>query len=128
MQVTGDNGEGNVEHYNPLVYKIANANNKDKISKLERKKRRLIKEAIGEVWQEPYHPEVCERRCLKAYKQAVGLLPFDPENPECNCDNYLPQKVEATSCSCTDDDISSDTSSLGMDWEIHFTPPYAYHS
>lgn len=128
MQVTAENSEGTQEVYNPLVYKIAKASNKDKIAKLERKKRRLIKEAVEEVWEDPYHPEYCERTCLRAYKQAVGLLPYDPNNPDCTCDYEGEEPVSSSSCSCEDDDVSSDCSSLEADWEIHFTPPYVYHN
>lgn len=129
MQVTGENSEGTVEQYNPLVYRIAKTNNEEKVAKLERKRRRLVREAVGDVLRDAYRPDVCERTCLRAYKQAVGLLPFDPNNPECICDEEdAPAPEPSPSCSCGDDDISSDCSSMDIDWEIHFTPPYHSNS
>lgn len=124
MQVKPENSEDNNQQCSPLIYRIARANNMDRVRRLERKRLRLIKQVVGD-WTDPYHPEVCETRCLKAYQQAMGILPFDPNNPDCICEDQDNKEV-LESCSCEDDetDISSDCSSLDIDWEIHFTPPF----
>ncbi|XP_060800453.1 uncharacterized protein LOC106137708 [Amyelois transitella] len=125
MQVNPENSESNDNQtYSPLIYKIARPNNEERVMKLERKKRRLVKEAVGN-WPDPFHPEYCERTCLKAYKQAVGLLPYDPNNPECSCEEakYNDDEDVCSCCEEDDDSLSSDCSSLDINWEIHFTPP-----
>lgn len=110
---------------NPLVYKIATADNLQKVKARARKERRLIRKTVREVWSDPYHPEVCQTTCYKAYKQAIGLDPYDPYNPECICpeEDYF---EDLDSCSCIDTDADSECSSLDVDWEIHFTPPSAF--
>lgn len=128
MQTAPENNEGSNEQYTPLVYKIAKADNKDKLAKLELKRRQLVKEIIGD-FEDPYHPDVCEKTCLKAYKQAIGLLPLDPNRPDCTCsDGAAGQDSLKESCHCYYDDVSSDCSSMDIDWEIHFSPPIASHS
>ncbi|CAG9784015.1 unnamed protein product [Diatraea saccharalis] len=126
MQTSPENNEGNNEQYSPLVYKIAKPSNKDKLAKLQLKKRCLVKEIIGD-FEDPYHPEICEKTCLKAYKQAIGLLPNDHNNPECSCGDCV-QEESSESCHCEYDDVSSDCSSMDIDWEIHFSPPITSHS
>lgn len=106
---------------NPLVFEIASADNEDKIRARARKKRRLINRAVDEVWTDPYNPDACRDVCYKVYKQAIGLDPFGPYDPECNC---LEQELETESCSCGT--LESDCSSLDVDWEIHFSPPSAF--
>lgn len=123
LQVDAEN-EGNYEQYKPLIYKIASADNEEKVRKRKRREQRLIKETFNKVFTDPYHPEVCEQTCLKAYRQAMGVTPYDPNRPVCVC----PEEIEEVDTATLDsDDDSSDYSDLDLDWEIHFTPPIAYH-
>lgn len=125
MQVSPQNSNTRVhtENYSPLIYKIKTEDNEKKLLKRERKRQRLVKRAVDEVWSDPYHPEFCEKTCAKAYKQAVGILPYDPTNPDCTCSHE--EVEESHTCSCYESDSSSDDSSLDLQWEIHFTPPIA---
>ncbi|KAJ0180762.1 hypothetical protein K1T71_004166 [Dendrolimus kikuchii] len=123
MQVAPSNKDSN-EEYTPIIYRIARENNEDYVKQKKRKERRLIRQMVKNVWQDPYHPEICEETCLKAYKQAIGAVPFDPNNLECICPEEKDVETIA-SCSCDDADVSSDCSSLDLDWEIHFSPPIA---
>lgn len=129
MQVSPEDSETNVNQSTPLVYKITSEYNDERVQKRLRKQRRLVKEAVDKVWVDPYHPELCEKTCLRAYKQAIGL--YDPNNPECTCSD---EEEKEEVCSCCDDeedgddDESSECSSLDLEWEIHFSPPIAYQA
>ncbi|XP_050558855.1 uncharacterized protein LOC118266748 isoform X4 [Spodoptera frugiperda] len=124
MQVSPEDSEMNIDHCSPLIYRISREDNEERIEKRLRKRHRLIKKAVDEVWEDPYHPEVCEKSCLKAYKQAIGQSDY---SPECNCSE---EEQDDESCSCCDgeDDDTSDASSLDLEWEIHFSPPIASQS
>ncbi|CAB3239193.1 unnamed protein product [Arctia plantaginis] len=126
MQVSSANSDTNIDQCSPLKYTIQNEDNEERIQKRLRKRQRLIKEAVNKVWSDPYHPDVCEKTCLKAYKQAVGLLPYDPNNPECTCSNDE-ESEDSISCFCEESDTSSEGGSLDLQWEIHFTPPSAHY-
>lgn len=109
----------------PLVYKIAAADNAKKVKAKARKERRLVRKAVGAVWSDPYNPDACKETCYKVYKQAIGFDPFDPCNPECVCPEEYVDDLD--SCSCSEGtDADSEASSLDVDWEIHFTPPSAF--
>ncbi|XP_049867255.1 uncharacterized protein LOC126367669 [Pectinophora gossypiella] len=124
MQTFDETSEGK-EPCKPLIYKIASANNEEKIRKRELKTQRLIDKTAEKIWSDPYHPEVCETTCLKAYKQAIGLLPYDPNNPECICPEDMQSEATEEEEVVSYEDDSSDCSSLDVDWELHFTPPGA---
>ncbi|XP_011549567.2 uncharacterized protein LOC105381523 [Plutella xylostella] len=104
--------------YTPLIYKIASANNEEKIKKKERYEQRLI-DKVWDKFEDPVHPDVCQTRCLKAYQQAIGQLPAG----ECICPQSEVVDVDRSDSS-DDEDTSSYCSSLDVDWEIHFTPPF----
>lgn len=111
MQATNSKEDSNGP-YKPLLYKIESTNNKTKIRKKEMLQKRLIRDAVKEIWSDPYHPELCEEICLKSYEEAIGVFPEEEcEDGEGTCDIS----------SYEEDDIS--ISSSEIDWEIHFTPP-----
>lgn len=117
MQTTAEN-----DNCKPLIYKIAKENNSEKIRARTRKEKRLIQEAIEEVWSDPYHPEACDAVCHKAYQQTLGIFPGDPYFEERRPEAVYSTSSPSASCSCDAVSISTD-SSLDVDWEIHFTPP-----
>lgn len=116
--------EAKSEKPSAVIYKIASANNEAKQAKRERKKQSLIKNHVKEVWKNAYNPEICQQRCLKAYQQAVGILPYDPKNPECICSEHE-KDLDTFESSCEDLDLWDESSDSGTDveWEIHFSPP-----
>lgn len=126
MQVSPEDSDVNVDQCSPLVYRIGREDTEERIQKRLRRRQRLIKEAVDKVWVDPYHPEVCEKTCLRAYKEAVGLA--DPNNPECTCTVAEEKEDVCSCCNSVEDDDSSQCSSLDLEWEIHFSPPIAYRS
>ena len=126
MQVSPEDSELNVDHCSPLIYRIGREDTEERIQKRLRRQQRLVKEAVGKVWVDPYHPEICEKTCLRAYKEAVGLA--DPNKPECTC-TVVAEEEDVCSCcnSVEEDDDTSECSSLDLEWEIHFSPPIASH-
>lgn len=126
MQVSPENSETNVDQCTPMVYKITREDNDERIQKRLRKRQRLVKEAVDRAYVDPYHPEACEKICLKVYKQAIGL---DPNKPECICsDEEEEVEEECSCCNAEEYEDSSDCSSLDLEWEIHFSPPIAYQA
>lgn len=105
--------------YTPLIYRIEAASNKARIEKKNRKQRRLIRAAVKETWNDPYHPEYCENVCLPAYKRVIGLE-TDREAYDYN------DERDELSCSCSDEEVSSSCSSSDVDWELQFSPPSAF--
>lgn len=126
MQVLPENSNTNIDQCSPLKYTVKSEDNEERIQKRLSKRHRLIREAVEKVWSNPYHPEICEKTCLKAYKQAIGILPYDPNNPECTCCSGE-ESEDSVSCFCEESDTSSEGSSLDLQWEIHFTPPSAHY-
>lgn len=120
LQVDAE-AEGSYEHHTPLIYKIASANNEEKIRKRKRREQRLINETFNRVFTDNFHPELCEQTCLKAYRQALGVPSYDSSTPESTCSE------EVDTVTLESDIESSDDSDLDLDWEIHFTPPIAYN-
>lgn len=121
MEVTNNENSQESKTYEPLIYKICKADNDEKIKRREKITRKLIREEIKD-WKDPYHPEVCNTTCLKAYRQAIGL----PVTSDCELDDFV--KIPAAKVSDSgslDEDIESNCSSLDVDWEIKFTPPHA---
>ncbi|KAJ8722418.1 hypothetical protein PYW07_003598 [Mythimna separata] len=121
MQACPENSEVNTNQYDPLVYRISREGNEERIQQRLRKKQRLVEEAVKKAWVDPYHPEICEKTCLRAYREAIGLS--NPNNPDCNC-SVEEEEEDKCSC-CVDEEDSSDCSSLDVEWEIHFSPPIA---
>ncbi|KAG6438905.1 hypothetical protein O3G_MSEX000316 [Manduca sexta] len=119
MQVTGEKDT----EYTPVVYKIANESNAERQRLNEMHRRRVIRKAVDEVWSDPYHPELCEDICYKTYQQAIGLMPYHANNPDCICSDEDIETI--ASCSCDDVDVNSDSSS-DVEWEIQFSPPNAH--
>ena len=71
----------------------------------------------------------CQEICLKAYNQAIGVLPLpNPNEPDCPCAGkpiHIPPPT-VDSCSCSDDASTIETSDTDNDeWVIEFTPPAA---
>ncbi|CAG5051143.1 unnamed protein product [Parnassius apollo] len=112
------------EEYSPLIYRIAKADNEDRIKKKNRIKRRLVRRATNDIWIDNNNTKDCDNVCLEAYKQAVGLPNSGGKSFENHC-SELEAIDMPDSCFCSDNDISSSCASSEVDWEIHFSPPSA---
>lgn len=119
MQAIPDGNEESPVQYTPLVYKIANANNEDRKKKKEKIKRRILRRAAKDI-KDCYDPKACDKMCFDAYKYAIGISKADDNFPDLKKDMERGDVLD--SCSCSDVEMSSCTSSE-VDWEIHFSPP-----
>ncbi|KPJ19084.1 hypothetical protein RR48_12595 [Papilio machaon] len=119
MQAMPDGNDESLEQFTPLIYKIANADNEDRKNKKERLKRRILRRAAKDI-KDSYNPKACDEICLNAYKHAVGILKSDDYFTGVKKDMEKGDILD--SCSCSDIELSSCTSSE-VDWEIHFSPP-----
>lgn len=52
------------------------------------------------------------------------MPPYEPNSLECTCPEVVEEEGTGTYDS---DDDTSDDSELDLDWEVHFTSPFAYH-
>ncbi|VVD02642.1 unnamed protein product [Leptidea sinapis] len=126
MIVRKVNGEYQIEVRNeptdgqdqtPLKYTIESENNKRKLKKREKQRQNLINAAVKDVWEDPYQPQNCENICLRAYYEAMGILPELQRNANCINQDFV------SSNSDDYDDTSSSCASSEVDWEIQFSPP-----
>ncbi|CAG9784014.1 unnamed protein product [Diatraea saccharalis] len=112
----------------PLVYTIgrsAEENLKRKKAK-ERKERRETRRK-SRLLQSTFRDK-CQEICLKAYNQAIGLLPLpNPNDPNCPCytepNPALSPPID--SCSCSEEGSLSSSDTDDDEWTIEFTPPAA---
>lgn len=112
----------------PLTYTIGKTEEeKRKINiKRERKERRETRRK-SRLIQSTFRDR-CQEICVKAYNQAIGLLPLpNPNDPECPCYSEAANIVSPPidSCSCSDEGSISTSDTDGDDWVIEFTPPAA---
>lgn len=118
LQATESSKEPNTAN-TPLVYKVESETNKARKKKKDRIQRRLIKNAVTNVWPKTFEAANCDDICLKALKESVGILSFDETDVFVRGDELK----NNDSCSCEDDEVSSSCTSSDVDWEIGFTPP-----
>lgn len=111
----------------PLIYTIGKT--EETINKLQKQRERRERRETrrkSRLLQSTFRDK-CQEICVKAYNQAIGLLPLpNPNMPECPCEVAAVKAptpiIDSCSCSETDGTISSSDSD-GDDWVIEFTPP-----
>lgn len=112
----------------PLIYTIGKTEaEKIKIRKQRERRERRETRRKSRLLQSTFKDK-CQEICLKAYNQAIGLLPLpDPNSPDCPCHTEAAQNVSPPidSCSCSDEGSISSSDTDGDEWEIHFSPPAA---
>lgn len=113
----------------PLIYTIGKT--EETINKLQKQRERRERRETrrkSRLLQSTFRDK-CQEICVKAYNQAIGLLPLpNPNSPDCPCEVAAVKAptpiIDSCSCSETDRTISSSDSD-GDDWVIEFTPPLA---
>lgn len=113
----------------PLIYTIGKT--EETINKLQKQRERRERRETrrkSRLLQSTFRDK-CQEICVKAYNQAIGLLPLpNPNSPECPCEVAAVKAptpiIDSCSCSETDGTLSSSDSD-GDDWVIEFTPPLA---
>lgn len=112
----------------PLIYTIGKTEEeKAKIQKQTERRERRETRRKSRLLQSTFRDK-CQEICLKAYNQAIGLLPLpNPNDPECPCHTQSAQNVTPPidSCSCSDEGSISSSDTDGDEWEIQFSPPAA---
>lgn len=113
----------------PLIYTIGKT--EETINKLQKQRERRERRETrrkSRLLQSTFRDK-CQEICVKAYNQAIGLLPLpNPNEPDCPCEVAAVKAptpvIDSCSCSETEGTISSSDSD-GDDWVIEFTPPVA---
>lgn len=113
----------------PLIYTIGKTEDeKKKIQRQRDRRERRESRRKSKLIQSTFRDK-CQEICLKAYNQAIGLLPLPNANdPECPCYTEPPGNTSSPvidSCSCSDGDTISSSDTDGDEWEIQFSPPAA---
>ncbi|CAH4037134.1 unnamed protein product [Pieris brassicae] len=111
-----------------LIYTIGKTEEeKNKIRKQRERRERRETRRKSRLLQSTFRDK-CQEICLKAYNQAIGLLPLpNPNSPDCPCHTDATQNVSPPidSCSCSDEGSISSSDTDGDEWEIQFSPPAA---
>lgn len=114
----------------PLIYTIGKTEEeKAKIQKQRDRRERRETRRKSRLLQSTFRDK-CQEICLKAYNQAIGILPFpNPNDPECPCHTEAAQNISPPidSCSCSDEGSISSSDTDGDEWEIQFSPPAAMY-
>ncbi|XP_072944025.1 uncharacterized protein [Epargyreus clarus] len=112
----------------PLVYTIGKTEEeKIKIRKQRERRERRETRRKSRLLQSTFRDR-CQEICLKAYNQAIGVLPLpNPNNPDCPCHTESVNNISPPidSCSCSDEGSISSSDTDGDEWTIEFTPPAA---
>ncbi|XP_063822043.1 uncharacterized protein LOC135072043 isoform X1 [Ostrinia nubilalis] len=112
----------------PIVYTIGkSAEEKLKIQKQKERRERRETRRKSRLLQSTFRDK-CQEICLKAYNQAIGLLPLpNPNDPECPCQTKATENLSPPidSCSCSDEGSVSSEDTDDDEWTIEFTPPAA---
>lgn len=112
----------------PIIYTIGkSAEEKLKIQKHKERRERRETRRKSRLLQSTFRDK-CQEICLKAYNQAIGILPLpNPNDPECPCHTEATQAISPPidSCSCSDEDSISSEDTDDDEWTIEFTPPAA---
>ncbi|KOB65426.1 Uncharacterized protein OBRU01_22777 [Operophtera brumata] len=115
----------------PLIYSIGKtAEEKANIQKQRDRRERRETRRKSRLLQSTFRDK-CQEICLKAYNQAIGILPLpNPNDPECPCYTQSPQNVTPPidSCSCSDVGTISSSDTDRDEWEIQFSPPAALYN
>ncbi|XP_004930360.2 uncharacterized protein LOC101740511 [Bombyx mori] len=116
------------EEKQPLVYTIGKTEEeKVKIQKRRERKERRETRRKSRLLQSTFRDK-CQEICLKAYNQAIGLLPPpNPNDPDCPCSTQPLENLTPPidSCSCSDEASVSSSDTDGDEWTIEFSPPAA---
>lgn len=115
-------GEDSNEDFTPVIYKIANKDYKNYVIERKRKKY-LAGQVVEDIWN-PNYPEVCDEMYMNVYKHLNRAISLDHNDPNCVFNEKKDKTIDY--CSCSDVDMTSDSSSEDVDWEIYFSPPIAY--
>lgn len=113
----------------PLIYTVGKtAEEKRKIQVQRDRRERRETRRKSRLLQSTFRDR-CQEICLKAYNQAIGILPLpNPNSPDCPCAgepiHEEPPIVDSCSCSDVADTISTSDSDHD-EWVIEFTPPAA---
>uniref|UniRef100_A0A2A4J7F4 Uncharacterized protein n=1 Tax=Heliothis virescens TaxID=7102 RepID=A0A2A4J7F4_HELVI len=112
----------------PLVYTIGKtAEEKRKIQRQRDRRERRETRRKSRLLQSTFRDR-CQEICLKAYNQAIGLLPLPhPNAPDCPCvgSNSALTPPIIDSCSCSDVGTISSSDTDNDEWVVEFTPPAA---
>ncbi|XP_053626066.1 uncharacterized protein LOC128683965 [Plodia interpunctella] len=111
----------------PLVYTIGKTEaEKEKIQKQRERRERRETRRKCRLLQSTFRDR-CQEICVKAYNQAIGILPLpNPNDPECPCQLHTPhESPPIDSCSCSEEGSISSEDTDGDDWTIEFSPPAA---
>ncbi|RVE51234.1 hypothetical protein evm_004199 [Chilo suppressalis] len=113
----------------PLIYTIgrsAEENLKRRKAKERRERRETRRKS--RMLQSTFRDR-CQEICLKAYNQAIGLIPLpNPNDPNCPCHTEPNPALSSPiidSCSCSDEGSYSSSDTDDDEWTIEFTPPAA---
>lgn len=117
------------EGHPPLIYTIGKT--EETINKLQKQRERRERRETrrkSRLLQSTFRDK-CQEICVKAYNQAIGLLPLpNPNMPDCPCEVAAVKAptpiIDSCSCSESGDTVSSSDSD-GDEWVIEFTPPVA---
>lgn len=112
----------------PLIYTIGKTEEeKRKIQKQRERRERRETRRKSRLLQSTFRDR-CQEICLKAYNQAIGILPLpNPNDPACPCQTDAIQNITPPidSCSCSDEETISSSDTDNDEWTIEFTPPAA---
>lgn len=112
----------------PLVYTIGKTEEeKRKIQRQRERRERRETRRKSRLLQSTFRDK-CQEICVKAYNQAIGILPLpNPNDPNCPCQTTATPSVSPPidSCSCSEEGSISSSDTDGDDWIIEFTPPAA---
>ncbi|CAH0604957.1 unnamed protein product [Chrysodeixis includens] len=113
----------------PIIYTIGKTEEeRRKIQRQRDRRERRETRRKSRLLQSTFRDR-CQEICLKAYNQAIGLLPLPNVNdPDCPCNTKPDPSIEppiVDSCSCSDVGTISTSDTDNDDWIIEFTPPAA---
>ncbi|XP_052757464.1 uncharacterized protein LOC113509974 [Galleria mellonella] len=112
----------------PLIYTVGKTEaEKLKIQRQRERRERRETRRKSRLLQSTFRDK-CQEICLKAYNQAIGLLPLpNPNDPECPCYTEPEKNISPPidSCSCSEEGSISSSDTDGDEWTIEFTPPAA---
>ncbi|XP_026489915.2 uncharacterized protein LOC113396256 [Vanessa tameamea] len=112
----------------PLVYTIGKTEEEKRKIQMQRERRERRETRRKSRLLQSTFRDRCQEICLKAYNQAIGLLPLsNPNDPDCPCHTEAVQNISPPidSCSCSDEGSISSSDTDNDEWTIEFTPPAA---
>lgn len=112
----------------PLIYTVCRSEEeKARVIKKREKKEAKDLKRMNRFIQSTFKDR-CQEICLKAYNQAIGVLPMPNWNqPDCPCVTKKPTRGSDSEsdpeCSCSEP--SDESGSDDDEWTVEFTPPNA---